>query len=321
MSFTRIVSPNNGVASINPTTGTYLYTPLALFTGVDSFQYKVCDNGTPSLCDTAWAFVTVVNPIATPNVPPTANDDNSSTTVGTPVIINVKANDFDFNPVGGTPSVNANGTVTFTPTPGFTGVATFKYQVCDNGTPTSLCDTATVTIDVLPPSNFVNIAPIAINDATTTPVNIPVSGNAKTNDTDLNAGQTLTYSTLTNPLRGSIVLNASGLYTYTPNAAFVGLDSAQYRVCDNVTPILCSTAWIVIEVTPAGINNNVPSVVTKDAASTTTGTPVIINVKQCLQVMVRKIQQSLTSILTSTTPNSGKQNRVSSTNIGMVTLI
>ena len=291
LSFTKLISPNNGVVSINPTTGAYLYTPLSAFTGVDSFQYKVCDNGVPSLCDTAWAFVTVVNPIASPNVPPTAGDDNSSTNVGTPVTINVKANDFDLNPgqtltnpvivgtsVGGTPSVNANGTVTFTPTPGFTGVATFKYQVCDNGTP-SLCDTATVTIDVLPPSNFVNIAPIAVNDATTTPVNTPVSGNAKTNDSDINAGQTLTYSTLTNPLHGGIVLNTDGTYTYTPTAGFTGLDSAQYRVCDNGAPVLCSTAWIVVETTPLGVNNNMPPVVTKDAASTTTGTPVIINVK------------------------------------------
>ena len=291
LSFTRLVTPNNGVASINPTTGAFTYTPLALFVGVDSFQYKVCDNGTPSLCDTAWVFVTIANPIGTPNVPPTANDDNSSTATGTPVTINVKANDFDLNPstilsnptivgtpVGGTPSVNANGTVTFTPTPGFTGVATFKYQICDNGTP-SLCDTATVTIDVTTPTNFVNVAPIAIKDATTTPINTAVAGNAKTNDSDINVGQTLTYSTLTTPLHGGIVLQTDGTYVYTPTTGFVGLDSAQYRVCDNGSPVLCATAWIVVEITAAGVNNNLPPVVTKDNAATTKDVPVVINVK------------------------------------------
>jgi large repetitive protein len=294
LSYTRITPPENGVVSINPTTGAFLYTPLAVFVGLDSFQYKICDNGSPSLCDTAWAFVTVAAPIGTPNVPPTAGDDNSSTTAGTPVTINVKANDFDLNPgtvlgtpviigtpVGGTPSVNGNGTVTFTPTPGFTGVATFKYQVCDNGIP-SLCDTATVTIDVTPATNFVNIAPIAINDATTTPVSTPVSGTAKTNDSDINAGQTLTYATtpVNNPLHGSIVILADGSYTYTPTAGFIGLDSAQYRVCDNGTPTsLCATAWIIIDITAPGVNNNLPPVVTKDNAATTVGVPVTINVK------------------------------------------
>jgi large repetitive protein len=293
LSYTRITPPENGVVSINPTTGAYTYTPLALFVGIDSFQYKVCDNGSPSLCDTAWVFITISNPINSPNVAPTANDDNSATQAGTPVVINVKANDFDLNPntvltnptivgtpVGGTTVVNPNGTVTFTPNPGFTGTATFKYAVCDNGTP-SLCDTATVTIDVTPPAGFVNIAPIAIKDATTTPINTPVSGNAKTNDSDINAGQTLTYATVpvTNPLNGTIAIQADGTYTYTPATGFVGLDSAQYRVCDNGVPSLCATAWIVIDVTPAGVNNNLPPVVTKDNATTTQNTPVIINVK------------------------------------------
>ena len=295
LSFTRITPPNNGVVTINAITGAFTYTPLALFVGVDSFQYRVCDNGSPSLCATAWAFITVAAPIGSPNVAPTAGDDNATTASGTPITINVKANDFDLNPgqtatlsnpviigtpVGGTPSVNANGTVTFTPTPGFVGVATFKYQVCDTGTP-SLCDTAVVTIDVTPPSGFVNVAPVAIKDATTTPINTPVAGNAKTNDSDVNVGQTLTYATVpvTNPLHGGIVLQADGTYVYTPTTGFVGLDSAQYRVCDNGSSSLCATAWIVIEVTAAGVNNNLPPVVTKDNAATTAGIPITINVK------------------------------------------
>jgi large repetitive protein len=291
LSFTRLISPNNGVATINPLTGAYTYTPLALFVGVDSFQYKVCDNGTPSLCDTAWVFVTVANPVGTSNVAPTANNDNGTTQVNTPVTINVKANDFDLNPstilgnptvigtpVGGTPVVNPDGTVTFTPTPNFIGTATFKYQVCDNGTP-SLCDTATVTVDVTTPTNFVNVAPIAIRDATTTPMDTPVSGNAKTNDSDINVGQTLTYSTLTNPTNGSIALQPDGSYVYTPTTGFVGLDSAQYRVCDNGSPVLCSTAWIVVDVTAAGVNTNLPPVTGKDNATTTRNVPVTINVK------------------------------------------
>jgi hypothetical protein len=43
--------------------------------------------------------------------------------------------------------VNSNGTITFTPNAGFTGVTTFVYEICDNGSP-ALCATATVTITV-----------------------------------------------------------------------------------------------------------------------------------------------------------------------------
>jgi hypothetical protein len=290
LTYTRLTVPMNGISSMNAA-GTYSYTPLSNFVGLDSFQYKICDNGNPSLCDTAWIVVNITSPIGATNVAPTANNDNTATSINTAVVINVKGNDYDLNvgqtlglptiigtPSGGTASVNPDGTVTFTPTTGFTGVATFNYQVCDNGSP-SMCKTATATIDVVSIVNYANVAPSATNDATTTPMNTAVAGNAKTNDFDFNNGQTLSYALATPAVNGSMVMQTSGAYVYTPNTGFVGLDSARYSVCDNASPALCSTAWIYVQVTATGVNTNATPIVLSDVASTTQSIPVTINVK------------------------------------------
>jgi gliding motility-associated-like protein len=39
--------------------GSFLYTPETDFEGSDRFLYRICDNGTPSLCDSGWVYVVV----------------------------------------------------------------------------------------------------------------------------------------------------------------------------------------------------------------------------------------------------------------------
>lgn len=95
-------------------------------------------------------------------------------------------------PTNGTVTLNANGSYTYTPTAGFTGADSFKYRVCDSGTP-AVCDTATVTVNVTDPAAS-NHPPIALSDIASTKPNTAVSGNVLLNDTDPDAGQTLTAS-------------------------------------------------------------------------------------------------------------------------------
>ena len=45
-------------------------------------------------------------------------------------------------------TLNPDGTVTYTPNPGYLGEDSFVYQVCDASIPTPVCDTATATISV-----------------------------------------------------------------------------------------------------------------------------------------------------------------------------
>lgn len=84
----------------------------------------------------------------------------------------------------------------------------------------------------------INEAPIAVEDEFSTDVNTILTGNLLTNDSDPNT-DALTASLVTAPVNGTIVLNADGSFTYTPNANYVGLDSLMYKVCDNGTPSLC----------------------------------------------------------------------------------
>ena len=55
---TPATHPENGTVTISGD-GTFVYQPHPEFTGTDTFEYRVCDNGTPSLCDTATVSITV----------------------------------------------------------------------------------------------------------------------------------------------------------------------------------------------------------------------------------------------------------------------
>jgi hypothetical protein len=257
---TPLRTPVGGTIILN-SNGTYTYTPTATYVGNDTVAYRICDNGIPSLCDTAFIILEVRPVNVNGNQKPIANDDNTSTTANTPIIVAVKSNDFDPQggilgnptligmPTGGTAVVNPNGTVTFTPAPGFIGMATVQYQICDNGMPV-LCDTAQVTVMVIPTPVSVgaNIAPVAIDDANTTYKNTGVTASVASNDSDPNAGQTLTFSLTVSTTHGMVSLNANGTYTYTPTANYVGPDQFTYQVCDNGTPTKCDTAVVYLTV-------------------------------------------------------------------------
>ncbi|RMI12887.1 DUF11 domain-containing protein [Cellulomonas triticagri] len=136
----------DGTASV--TTVTTTYTPPPGFAGRDLYQYTVCDDGYPVLC--ATGLVTVL-------VDPVAADDSATTPAGTPVTIDVAANDVGTVLPPDVTSGPANGTVAlvdgllvYTPAPGFSGTDTFTYQVCASDV-SPACDTATVTVLVVAP--------------------------------------------------------------------------------------------------------------------------------------------------------------------------
>jgi hypothetical protein len=258
---TPIQAPANGTFVLNAN-GNYTYTPNPTFIGTEIIRYAVCDNGAPSRCDTATLVIEVRSPysVAGTNTPPVINDDNTSTPVGQSIILNVKANDFDpqggtiGNPtlvgatVGGTPMVNGDGTITFVPTPGFIGDASFRYAICDNGTPQA-CDTATVMIVVYNTQGLgANLPPTAADDANTTFKNTTLNGTVAANDLDPNAGQSLTYALVTSTAHGTITLSFNGSYIYTPTSGYVGPDQFRYLVCDNGSPVKCDTATVFLTI-------------------------------------------------------------------------
>ncbi len=288
LTFTAISQPTKGFLSFNSSAGTFSYFPQVNFVGKDSFRYKVCDNATASLCDTAWVFITYIT-APTQNVSPIAVNDRVKTSSNTAINIFVLANDKDPNgtplsnptlltqPTCGVASLNENGSILFVPHTDFVGTCSFTYKICDNGTP-NLCDSTTVTVTVYP-IVYPNQAPSAQNDATTTTLNTAVAANVSLNDNDLDVGQTLSFSKTTNPTHGTAILQSNGIYVYTPQTSFVGRDSFSYQACDNGSPSLCATAWVFIEVTTSSVNVNEKPVATKDKARVITGLHINIPVK------------------------------------------
>ena len=254
--------PSTGVFSVDPVTGHITFTPAQGFSGPATVTYMVCDQ--LNIC--AQATLTVVVGSATG---PTANNDNASTDYGTPVTIDVLANDVPGStPIvpttltlvaGTTPpasqgvfTVNGStGSITFTPASGFTGTSTVKYQICDQN---NLCDDAVVTVVVGAPSG-----PTAIDDFATTLANNPITINVVAND--LQGSEPLIPTTVTlisgtgpNPTTEGVfsVHPASGLVTFVPVQNFIGQVSVNYQVCDANN--LCSIATITVNVYQGAAN-------------------------------------------------------------------
>lgn len=279
---TPLTPPSNGTVTLNPD-GSYTYTPDPGFDGEDTFTYVTCDNGVPSLCDTAEVSIEVV-PITTGNEPPVAQDDAAQTQVDVPVSGNVLINDDDpdgdniilnltplTGPNNGTVTLFGNGTFNYTPDPGFVGTDVFTYSICDDQIP-SLCDTAEVTIIVIPDYNGPdNDPPFAGDDFALTPQEVPVSGDLLVNDWDVNGDNIIINTTpISGPAHGSVVINPDGTYTYTPDPGYTGPDQYVYEICDDGTPSLCAQATCYITI----YNGNNPPVAVDDFNNTLVDTPV-----------------------------------------------
>ncbi len=153
LAVTAVSQGANGKVAINAD-GTLTYFPAAGFAGTDTFTYTVSDGQGGN----AQATVNVV--VSRINAPPTAADGLAAMEAGTPVSGALSAADPDHAvadlrfslataPNHGTAVVQADGTYTYTPAPGFTGTDAFTFSVAD---PSGATASATVTIDILPRS-------------------------------------------------------------------------------------------------------------------------------------------------------------------------
>jgi large repetitive protein len=268
LTFTLLTGPANGTAIID-SDGLLDYTPNANFNGTDSLSYLVCDVN--NACDTGWVFITV-NPI---DDPVEAVDDTYSVDEDGVLNENVGSNDIDVDGddltftlvtdvTNGTLVFNADGTFTYTPNPDFSGTDTFVYELCDQ---VGNCDEATVTITVVP----VNDAPIAVDDEYTTDEDTVLNGDVGVNDSDTDSAD-LTFTLVTDATNGTVVLNADGTFTYTPDANFNGTDTFVYEVCDDLGA--CDQATVTINVVPV---NDAPDAV-DDEYTTNVNTPISGNV-------------------------------------------
>jgi hypothetical protein len=265
LTVTAATSPNGAVV-INAD-GTITFTPNANFNGPTTITYTISDGRGGTSTATVNVTVTPVND------PPVATNDTATTPEDAPVTINVLGNDADVDgdPLtitaatspNGTVVINPDGTTTFTPNANFNGATTITYTISDGRGGTS---TATVNVTVTP----VNDPPVAVNDTAVTPEDTPVRINPLTNDSDID-GNPLTI-TAARAANGTVVVNADGSTTYTPNPNFNGTDTITYTISDGQGGF--STATITVNVAPV----NDPPIARNDVAITDADTPVRISV-------------------------------------------
>lgn len=258
LSLVSVAGAANGSVSI--ASGQVRYTPDVDFSGSDSFTYTISD-GDPQRTGTATVIVTV-QPVN--DAPVTVEDFVTIDEEGS-AIIDVLANDFDvdgdtlsvvsiFTGTGAV-SILADGRLSYTGAIDVTGADGIEYLVSDgNGGLTS--GIVTVTL------NPVNDAPLAVDDTATLAEDTTVTVDVLANDQDFdnadfgNGGLSVTTAVAAN---GSVVIEADGRLTYTPDTDFNGTDSIDYTIRDIAGAT--DSASVAITITPV---NDAPTDIALD---------------------------------------------------------
>ena len=173
---------------------------------------------------TQWTLLTLFIEVQQANVK--AYHDYATTTAGQPVTVNVLDNDFSSNGVknlavipivnnGAAASSASNGTITFTPAPGFSGLTHLGYVVCNN---LGDCDEGTLSITVV---------------GNAQPAEDTVRVFTRKNEPQFILSPT-EYTLLTPPQHGSYD-PASDVPTYTPQDGYVGMDYMSFDNGSGVT--------------------------------------------------------------------------------------
>jgi gliding motility-associated-like protein len=247
-----VTNAAGGTVTIN-SLGQIRYVPNLGFFGIDSFKYSICDNAGVPLCDTATVYFGVLPPnnyapIAGSRTVTVLNDtlnniciavadanrgDSISlgTVLHTPAgttVSNITVNNASF-PVKVCFDINANAAI---------GFDSLTFTVCDKNL---LCDTARVFFNISPKPNRV---PVAKEDIYQIPVNSPYNGaSVSINDTDPNAGQSLTTTVIKAPGHGTFTMNPNGTFSYTPPVPYKLCNSSP-QFTNLPTPFYCINSGI-----------------------------------------------------------------------------
>lgn len=286
ISTSDIVQPTHGSAEVVDDAGTLKikYIPNTNYNGTDSLTYKVTD------ASGIQAIATVNITVKQVNDNPVAVSDSGSTSEHTPVSVNVLTNDTDvdtdntlnfdvlhdrnfsvttysFDGDGHGTLSESGGVITLSPELGFNGVQKISYVLSDGygGSATAL-----LTISV----GSTNDAPVAVDDSKQIEEDKIAQINVLANDTDLDAGDTLTLTGLsgTDGLPGSISFEANGDVTFTPDENYYGEIIVGYTVEDSAGAT--DTGTLTITVTSV---NDTPTAA-DDAVAVNEDSSVSINV-------------------------------------------
>jgi hypothetical protein len=228
LTITETSIPKLGSVTLN-VDNTVMYNPHPNIFGEDSFTYKIIDG----YGGEAQGTVTVT--IASVNDVPVATADTLEIDEDEPGVVAVLNNDSDVEndplqvtevvgALNGTPTIQADNTVAYTPNADYNGTDSFTYTVIDgNGGST----TANVEVTIEP----VNDAPVAENDSATMEEDTQITLLVLDNDTDVD-NDTLTIPWVSNPPHGTAEIISGTSIRYTPDKDYDSSDSFYYRVSD-----------------------------------------------------------------------------------------
>lgn len=261
--FTGSWKPNSPLAAFNGDTisGTWTLRVQDFFVG---------DTGNIR----AWSLNIVPVTCAAPPAPTAAND-TYSLPANTPFVVpapGVLSN--DVSPSGATLAatqvtgpahsssftLNADGSFSYTPAPGYAGPDSFTYTAGDG---TAISTTATVNLTVT------GTAPVAQADTYTISANTTLTVDAAhgvlANDTLGTPAATITAHT--NPAHGALTLNADGSLTYVPTTGYIGPDGFTYTLTNSGGPSTGNVNLTVTAIAPSATN---------DSYATPANTPLIV---------------------------------------------
>jgi Bacterial Ig domain/Secretion system C-terminal sorting domain len=273
-------------------------------------------NGNVTIGFTSFAYTRCVS------VPPDVN----ATFVNTAVTGNVGTNDIKpagttygtataqpgyTNPSASTPTINSDGTYSFTPTA--VGVYKFLVPMCIPGVVSPDCPLVPLVITVTGPLVNTN-NPVANIDRATTPINTNVTLNTLANDKAGNnspvALNPASVTVTTAPLHGTTSVDpTTGNITYMPTMGYTGFDTLTYQVCDLSTPTpKCATSLQIITIEPAASTN------TTTASDDYNSTPLNTNVSGNVKTNDNDPQGNTQTVTAQNTTISGKGTLVLGTN-------
>ena len=247
--------PSHGTVAIAGTAITY--TPTAGYFGSDSFTYTATNAGGTSSPATVSLTVNPQPPIAGAVTATVAQNSGN-----TPITLNITGG----APVSVSASSVVNGSVavagtsiSFTPTNGYNGPASFTYTATNAGG-TSAPATVSITVTPLPPIAGAVSATVAFGSAGN-PIVLNLSG-----------GAAVSVATPTLPTNGTVTVSGTSI-TYTPATGYAGPDSFTYTATNAGGTSAPAAATITVSPPPAPIAGAVSVTV----AASSSANPVTLN--------------------------------------------
>ena len=263
------------VSDLTTSAGTLIQNPDGTITFVPDQDFNGPVVVTYTVDDGNGGVITVTVDInVEPEIdPPVATPDFATTPEETPITINAVANDSDPDgdvvsitkavSANGTVSIDGNGDVVFVPSPNFNGQAIINYTLSDG---TGEVATGTITVDVTP----VNDPPVVTDQTLITSEDTPLLIDPLLTASDVD-GDVLSISNISVD-SGTIIQNADGTLTFTPDPDFNGPVTLTYLVDDGNGGTAPATIFINVQaVVDAPVAN-------PDTAVTDEDQPVTIDV-------------------------------------------